>query len=726
MQSFNQPPFGKNQSTAIPQYKQQLTMSSIINIEDHEVFKRISVPTESESKSSIKHQKAVTRKGDEVFFAINSSIRVSKVGSSSSYKLLDTQNKIKFSIQGLKINSSGNLLAVYNEHNVIIVSLPTSSSINNKDQTLIPTKSFVVASELYSNTEILEVLWNKASRYDSNVVILSSDGFVRSFDPRFSLEKPDLAYDLTSGRFRNVGLNNDVSENPVSIAFGATDTLANMLTLYVLDRDGDVFALYPFLPRELSASKDQIEELLNTTIVLAKDIESNGKILEKSNVVNQLRFVMSLWNQVDTSERELRGEKVNHVFKCENTMSTSLQGPFSMSPYPDLLYETTTTSLTVVDCEYTNVLAIGFEQGGYLLLAPKSELFMKWDNEFSYETEEDEAPALLSIEYGKSKNAGKSFVSSFLEKFNFILQSGAQVFKVDLSKFHKLYKQEFESSMSEDDSNDISPVLVSLYTLQTKEEIEAVSSFVDDYNTTTTFVVTNWNARSLTSEPETNERLYFDEEDSQTNPPRLYQPQLGVPYLEIQNLLTKISSLKIKVPSEGKVKLTSTESLLSNLNKASSQVSSYLIDFHKISIQMNHKLDKQKTEFERQIQETNNLTEMLELIETTKIENHKSIETYVEKQKQLEERCNKLSESLEKISKTPLSVQEKKWFKEIGDTARNFNKYAHQTDQWRKQLQYMKKALEEKKKMAKKNEDLIDNQFELLNNQMLEAKKYLK
>ncbi|KAH3686972.1 hypothetical protein WICPIJ_002041 [Wickerhamomyces pijperi] len=687
----------------------------------------------SSTTASIKHSKTVTRKGDEVFFAINSTIRVSKVGSSTSYKLLDLQNKIKFTIKGIKLNSSGNLLAVYNEHNVVIVSLPTSSSIANKEQTLISVRSFVISQEVYADTEILEVIWNKASRYDSNLVILSSDGVVRSFDPRFSLETPELAYDLTSSRLRNVGLNNDVSENPVSISFGATDSLCSMLTLYVLDREGDVFALYPFLPRELSASKDQVEELLNTTVVLAKDIETNGGVLEKSNVVNQLRFVVSLWNQVNSSEREIRATGTNHVFKCEDIVSTSLQGPFAISPYPEALYEKSATSLTIVDCEYTDALAIGFEEGGYLLLVPSSELLMKWDDEYNYEEEEtqQEIPGLSVIEYGTSKNdQGQSFVAPSTDALSFVLQSGQQILKVDLTKLHNLYQQEFKGTLAQEDSDDVTPKLFSLYKLQSNEQVEAVSSFVDEFNTKTTFIVTTAKVKSLAPEPKVDLSLSESQEQMQQEsaPPKVYQPQLGVPSFEIQSLMKQIKSLDIKSPADSRSKLQPTETVLTELNQITSQVSSNLINYHKVGIQMNYKLSKQKAEFERQIKETNDMTEKLQSLESAKSSNTKSIASYIEKQNELDERLSKLNESLKTVSDIPLSTEEKKWFKEIAETARNFNKYAQQTEQWRKQLQYIKKLLDDKKKLIHKtaNVDVPDSQFELLNSQMSDAKKYLK
>ena len=99
-----------------------------------------------------------------------------------------------------------------------------------------------------TGARILRILWHPLGVEGASLVVLTEDGFVRTYDPtigsELSFEVPDLSLDLyaLAGRKRYTGgFAADQDEMmPASCCFGSGDHGWRPLTLYILMRNGDV------------------------------------------------------------------------------------------------------------------------------------------------------------------------------------------------------------------------------------------------------------------------------------------------------------------------------------------------------------------------------------------------------------------------------------------------------------------------------------------------------
>ncbi|KAH3675518.1 hypothetical protein WICMUC_002607 [Wickerhamomyces mucosus] len=689
-------------------------MSILSKASNHSVFKHLEYDSQKDTPigyqaPTVKHSKIAVRNGDEIFFAHRSLIRVTKLHQFSEYALIDIP-VIDFDIKGIKINSSGDLLAVYDERNILIISVPTLAL--NENRTFIETRSFKIGLDIYNSTEVIEVLWNTTSRYDSNLVVLSSDGFLRTFDPRFSVDEPELQFDLVAKHSRSIGLNTDSVKDPVSIAFGSSNSLSSLLTLYILDREGDIFALYPFVPKELSAPRDQIEELFNQTVLLANNYESEEESSKKLRAIDQLKFAVDLWKQVPTSQREYRKSLEFCVLNTKGSELTSIQGPFAIQPYPEELYETEATSIITLECGCTDVLAVGFTKGGLLLLSSDDQLLMRWDGTDSFDLVESDFQVLSTVEYIPGKGSS-SYVGS-LKDLLFTLQMNRNIYQVDLSSIADSFKSQQACNAEEENLNFESKLLM-VHSLEDSEVYEG-SLILSDEQYSGLLVLTNMRVivKELKEKSDDKTSLAYDE--------IRYQAELGPPSEEVQRSVEETSNLNLKIPKNAAVEIQGDDTSLEQFNKVYRQVGSVLKEFHNAGINLNYKFSSQKEELERQINEIFSLKKRVQELQNKNAKNNSIIDQSLKKQKLLEEKAVQLSRKLQNSIDLPYSTKEKKWFKEIRESTISFNKFAQQSKTFEEQLTYIKSRLDdERNPTSEVEEEWVD-----LNDLLVESKNILQ
>ncbi|ODV62507.1 uncharacterized protein ASCRUDRAFT_74870 [Ascoidea rubescens DSM 1968] len=346
-----------------------------------------------------------SRNGNELFIAYENTIRYTIMDNDNgidtkpnkTYKLLNLP-KIDFVISSLLINNSATFLAAIGENQVYIISLPRfsilSSFLNDDSKNLINVDYFSIANSIYYNTtnnninlKILNVIWNPISLNDSNLIILSSDSIIRTFDLNLSNDYPFESYNLLNK-----------IKNPISITFGSNfnsnDNPISNLSLYILNQDGKIYSLFPFYPRILSISKKFLLNLLNDLKFNSKKLNSNNNNNKNSNslvtmINNQFIWLNHLINQINVPNPAFQYnhsnslEKLYILYPLSNNLykisNLNLIGPLKFNPLPESLNEVYSNNIISVNSGTINLLVISFNNSSILIVFPSNNNIMQWN-----------------------------------------------------------------------------------------------------------------------------------------------------------------------------------------------------------------------------------------------------------------------------------------------------------------------------------------------------------
>ena len=239
----------------------------------------------------------LAHRGTEVFVAVDNELRWSDVTvlqdshdtSIQVYRVLKTS--IHRPILQLSISPSGNLLAICTSHTVHIAQLPASSHLYSGDSSPWRVKTFQLGPTCHvlEQSPLVSAIWHPLSVSGETLITVTKEACVRLWEldagNRASFDAPELAVDLKKlanatslekdlGASRygvSKGFSPDNVEMEVGGAcFGGTgeDGGWGSMTLWVGMREGDVYALCPFLPKNWRAPVGLVEGL--STSVAAK------------------------------------------------------------------------------------------------------------------------------------------------------------------------------------------------------------------------------------------------------------------------------------------------------------------------------------------------------------------------------------------------------------------------------------------------------------------------
>jgi nucleoporin NUP82 len=199
------------------------------------------------------------------------------------------------------------------------------------------------------------VLWHPLGVQGASLVVLTADGYVRTYDftigSEISFEVPDQTLDLyaLNGRKRHTGgFAADQDEMmPASCCFGSGKYGWRPFTLYILMRSGDVYALNPVVPSRWVASRDYIQ-MLSLDITAELEAFSQETTPEYKTIIrHQTKWVNDVLNQeagitnAQTSFTTLSGNtpprrSIPTCLKRPEVVGPEpvLQGPFLFEPAP--------------------------------------------------------------------------------------------------------------------------------------------------------------------------------------------------------------------------------------------------------------------------------------------------------------------------------------------------------------------------------------------------------
>ncbi|KAJ8097857.1 hypothetical protein POJ06DRAFT_260304 [Lipomyces tetrasporus] len=333
---------------------ESLKFSSIVSLIDQK--KHLKVAGYGETDSNIRDVIAV--RGTEIFLAAEGQIRCADCGKVQEagnqlryYKTLNITG-LDFSVRRLQINNSGTYLAIVGDRKVIVCALPLPG-FSKRSETKIHVRHRSLGTETVdADVSILKTLWHPLAKDDSCLVVLSSDRVVRMFDFVYNYEEPEQVFDFSHNLAQDFsfGLSDSVGMEPVSMCFGVKDQGLGEMALYVLMEDGDICVLCPFIPRQCAMERQSIQIMLEWALSEDRDVDSDITKIERFRRRQQLNWIADVAVQSnDISKSVGMAPRMNElgevidlgVFDRPDTdkFRVRLQGPVSIRPYPKLLYK---------------------------------------------------------------------------------------------------------------------------------------------------------------------------------------------------------------------------------------------------------------------------------------------------------------------------------------------------------------------------------------------------
>ncbi|KAG4101288.1 hypothetical protein H8356DRAFT_1656393 [Neocallimastix lanati (nom. inval.)] len=268
----------------------------------------------------------------------------------NSFKEIKINRTIDHYVNCISINKNGKLLALIGEEGVDVMIIPqTVNQLNIKE---LHANIITVGADIYSSNngiKIVKAAWHPLSSTNSHIVILSSDGCLRLFDVSSESKEPEQLYYVGPQYYdeykyfnssvyipgRSISGNSEEME-AVSFTFGGGDDW-EIFTVYVLMKNGDVYAICPFLPSKSIVKKSLLENL-------SVSIEQRWKESDPDDlVIDQQYKLQRCW--ISTVLQELKPVKSDNLDKDEEVIIYGnisrfkdihpvIQGPFLFQPAP--------------------------------------------------------------------------------------------------------------------------------------------------------------------------------------------------------------------------------------------------------------------------------------------------------------------------------------------------------------------------------------------------------
>lgn len=609
---------------------------------------------------------------------------------------------VQFEIKGLLINSNETLLVIIGDRKVVVCDLPFPGFMGSEEPELKVKCRNIGSTFFQQDITLKKVIWNPIHRYDASLVLLTSDNVIRSFDLFKSSDIPDQEISLNV--LASTGNSFDVTIDEfeaVSIAFGTSSDPHGLFTLYVLSREGDIYALCPFVPENFLLTQRELEELFDSAVVAENEYRTSedSQMNFRKHYKRQLDWASEIWKQASSSVAETRQNIHNGSFQEYYVLerprnapflksTPSLQGPFSVTPYPDEFYYTQGTDIATLDNSVGTVICTAYTNGTILTAVQFQSVDMCWSSNEQYSDLSlisiEYAPLSFLIEFNQKMRSNadlspKLFVAPYTSNAFYLICFGF-AYRIDISPWSSLLQEAIE----EESFESLSSILqssnkskISLLMDPRNEFIQGIVDFFFDHKYTLTASPTSvfldtWKENTYSSSLAytlQKMKLNADNNSGSDNPEEFSK---AITHLDAsfdtQKLFSGMSDPFPIAPQSISVKSKISFDLdtLLYFNEVGEHLSKQLTALHQSGLTMRNRLIDQRCELHRQVLNLQQLrTKTSELKEET--QNTRAADI-LERQNNLQQRAAKLVSILANSgSKLSLqkSNQEKKWVDEL-------------------------------------------------------------
>lgn len=288
--------------------------------------------------------RTITRKGgSEIITVSDGKITLTRLYNTGKDPAITTiDSNVSFEPIEILLNECEQLLCIYDRSNCSLYSL------NKEGSKFILPISYKLKLDLLENENILQVIFNNVSKFQSEIVILTNNE-IKCYNINLSLNTPVQRYNFEKEYELNKSRNTyDLSGtivDPVSICFAScpintayefetigqssNNSPQNDLTLYLLTSDASIYKIYPFFPYELSVSSEWISNLFDTTTLVFKSLKNNKEQLQ---MMPSIKVCSYLLNSQD-SKNIVINQILPSVYR-----KGKITGPLSMESFPEELY----------------------------------------------------------------------------------------------------------------------------------------------------------------------------------------------------------------------------------------------------------------------------------------------------------------------------------------------------------------------------------------------------
>lgn len=299
--------------------------------------------------------RTVTRKnGSEIITVVDNKINATilNISSKSTKSTIELIPDLSFHPIEIVLNDNEQLLCVYDHSNVWVVSLNSEGSLIEH------TVKYTIELDLKENEHVLQVIFNNISKYQSEIVVLTTKEIV-SYNINVSTKRPVIIYNFEKENGFNFDHDSAVID-PVSICFASAYTNykfkktennpQNDITLFLLTSDASLYKIYPFFPNELSVSIEWLTDLFDSASLAFKSVENER---EKTEHLTSLK-IAALLCKVDDSHSIVIDKVLPRQFQ-----KGKIAGPISMESYPEDLY--TYNALKIIPL-LNDILVVVYDQ----------------------------------------------------------------------------------------------------------------------------------------------------------------------------------------------------------------------------------------------------------------------------------------------------------------------------------------------------------------------------
>ncbi|ODQ64867.1 hypothetical protein NADFUDRAFT_46706 [Nadsonia fulvescens var. elongata DSM 6958] len=658
-----------------------------------------------QQSGSLSNNRIATRR-NEVFITDGNSVRWAEIGtdgqtSMTSYKLLDLSS-VNFIIEALEINQTGTKLAIIGSAEIAVCVLPSHNNISSSKSS-IAVKSHKVGAHLLSETSttrLLKVIWNPTGRYDSNLITLMSDAVIRSFDLCINYEQPEFSYDLSTLGCNGSNVGASFSTNtiidPVSITFGASSDIMGLITLYVLSSDGDIYSLCPWMPSQAVLSRESIEQMFDFAVSMEQEARqsniSNNNNPQRRRYLRQLDWVSRLWNQIPLAIAETRFSLINSsvveelliVKKPALFSNIAPAGPYTVSPFPDVLYEGEAVDFSSVDIGAMSGLIVAYSNGLIATLLSDNSTITYFADDANIDRNTDEvSPETLSLVESIQLPLQHSLIYQNPQvPFSFFVVTETTIFKVD----YAAWAVPFSDAVNQGDIEMVESILESGIVSTVSEVNRSPHGFpgraiITDKSGLPYLLTYDGQDASLVlaldeSRIFNRTNISTVDEKVETIESVAYESLLAQPYADIERVL--LGNVKTSPPQQLLGSISLNEQMKCDgpsLNQFSAIVNFYgdqISMVHRVSFWIHNRMSLQVTEYRRQMKKVKEFEEKLKDL-SSQNQQLELLQVALDRQRRLSQRADILLAKLSSKYALPLSENEKKWFDEVNRVQSKLN-----------------------------------------------------
>ncbi|CCH61674.1 hypothetical protein TBLA_0F01310 [Henningerozyma blattae CBS 6284] len=611
-----------------------------------------------------------------------------------------------FDIKDSLISNSGSFVCYYSDTDISIMEIPWShsNSVNASSSHCI--QKYRYSFKKYSLT-VKQVLFHPLATLESCLVVLLSDDTIVFIDFSKSFDLLSSDYILNK-KSKSIGLSSQISDIQ-SLTFSQDG-----LTLYALSSSAatDVYAFYPCLPPSAQFSLEQLENLVNKSVVQYEELREDDPTALKINIIKQLKFTSDLYKK---GKRALEEDTDSKTWKYDVPLEYRLirpQGPFTISPFPDSLYYSSPTHIVSVPIDTTNeLLVLSFSDGSVVSLFQDLELTMSWDQDNFNENN-----SLVLLELIKTKEQNIRKLTTYAHQYGtFYILGSVKNFEVLTSHWSSTLAICIKSSDIRDLSNLLIKSVIKPFDNAAYELTSGgwwcsptISSLL--FINKSTVIELNEKPKLLLSDDTTH--LLTSELAQKYIPPledKIFKIELpmGILISDLNNMNTVFKEesnkqLTIPIPSqERNVTLfnKTNENQLETLTKISKVIGIKISMGQSLGFGIYNKILDQQNIVELQLRQTQRLLEKEKILNTKYNEQADKLRAFTERQEKLMSRLLIMNEKLKKadldtnLLNISISKKELEFFKEIRKQVLLFNEFVHKQKDQHDTLLFIKKEL---------------------------------